>query len=208
MLAFNTPFSGYKFELPARISEQFKTNQFVVGGRARVAAHCYFNDVDWPSNYSPRDEDYLLFVDAEDGQIQSNEGWEGTDVMCIRSFEDYCQNIDLHTNSVGVHNGRLFCSKEARSCFLANEILINPGHRMYHGSVSQQDYLILRACIQTGLWVPTHRYVGRFGAVGLGSHLTQLVLENKEELMGNWYYPTYLSKMEQVVEKLVKGEQV
>ena len=190
----------YNTEIPHNL-RRFPEDEIVIGGEARLLAYCLIHQLDWPEEYTPRDEDYLKVVNGEEKGILRNEGEvlapdQVVDRLVVTSFENYFEQIDLHTNAVAVvDNSTLKITQEALKCFIEGEVRMNLEHPRLWG-VSWWEYFALRACIQTGWDVEEKKYHTRAGACRLHCSIKNQL--DPASLRDNWYWSTYARKLAQV----------
>ena len=186
-----------KIKLPPSLSKYGHSKLFLVGGQARVILSCLINKTPYPSNYKPRDEDWMAVVGGEKVGIVGNKGKVGCDILLVSSLEDYFCLIDLYTNQVAIKGDVLYVTMQCLWCHVDNVVRINPYHPKLHTGVSGWEYLAMRACIQTGYDLEVGKYHYRAGALGLERYIKERV---SGHLSCHWYYKVYRYKMNQIRE--------
>lgn len=188
------------FVLPENIASQFPSGVAVVGGMARMAAHCMLSAKSWPEGYKPRDWDYLAFDplipfgELRGGRAERVDGAEA-DRLVVQSFQSYCALLDLTSNGVMVVDGMLYLDKEAYQAFQEGVVNIRPENRALKDGISGLEYLCLRAAVQTGYDLALGVYHPRAGALKLDESMIQCLRVIRPD---HWYMRTYLSKIEQI----------
>tara|TARA_Y100000592_G_scaffold64853_1_gene100935 strand:+ start:823 stop:1410 length:588 start_codon:yes stop_codon:yes gene_type:complete len=186
-----------KVKLPAHLTSFSHPKLFLVGGQARVILFCLIHKTPYPSNYKPRDEDWMAVVGGEKVGIVGNKGKVGCDILLVSSLEDYFDGIDLFTNQVAIKGNTLYTTKKCLDCFVSGVVRINPFHpKITLGGFNGWQYLAMRACIQTGYDVDSKTYYYREAALKLSSFIACQL--NPTSLRTHWYYKTYRYKMEQI----------
>ena len=177
--------------------------RMIAGGQARLALWCHLNGIKIPSTYTPRDIDYVKVANNSSSRkgIIYSLGSDDVDELTISSISEYFERVDLVTNQVLLEGNTIYTTQEAINCFKQGFVKINPWQLGNKMTVDHYDYLLLRACIQTGYDIYEGCYHYRHGACKLPDEMIASLLFNSpspEDLQNHWYSGTYEKKLEQI----------
>ena len=174
----------------------FNPNKIVVGGEARLALWCHLKGEGWPEGYSARDHDYLVISREKSRPVSGLPRRGETDLIQAPSIVHYFRNIDLITNQVVVFRNKIVTTEGCLACFKRGSTLINGSNKkLALNGVVYFQYLLLRACVQTGFFIPDKVYLPRAGALKL-----PLAYEAEASTVGDshWYWERYRLKMQMI----------
>ena len=173
----------------------FDNKKIIVGGEARLALWCHLNKEGWPEGYSPRDHDHLVISHERSRPARGLPQRGGTDLIRAPSINHYFQNIDLITNQVAVFGGKIVTTEGNLACFKRGSTLINGANKkLALKGVEYFKFLLLRACVQTGFFIPDKIYLPRAGALKL-----PLAYEKEAgKISSHWYWDRYQMKMQMI----------
>jgi hypothetical protein len=174
----------------------FDSSRIIVGGEARLALWCHLKEERWPQGYSPRDHDYLVISREKSSPARGLPRRGETDLIKAPSILSYFENIDLITNQVAVFRNRIVTTEGCVACFRRGSTVINGNHKkLALNGPSYFSFLLLRACIQTGFFIPDKVYLPRAGALKL-----PLAYEAEASRIhdSHWYWERYRLKMQMI----------
>jgi hypothetical protein len=181
------------------VSHNYSNRKAITGGQARLVLFCHLNDIPFPEGYCPRDVDYIKVQPSHSGRhrgiIKNMSEKKGEDYLLVSSLWDYFYRIDLITNQVVFQGKTLYTTEECIDAFRSGIVPINNWKLEKDETSINYDFLVLRACIQTGYSIEQQKYHHRYGSLKLSKEMEKNSLLITQE---HWYWKTYQRKMNQI----------
>ena len=181
------------------VNHNYSNRKAITGGQARLVLFCHLNDIPFPEGYSPRDIDYIAVKPDPSGKkrgiIKNISKKKREDYLLVSSYWDYFYKIDLITNQVILKGKKLYTTKECINAFKNGIVPINNWKLEKNKTSINYDFLVLRACIQTGYDIEAQKYRHRYGSLKLSKEMERNSHLIRED---HWYWKTYQKKIKQI----------